>query len=791
MACGSPRAPSTRLHVEQLEDRQVLSAGAPTLGLAAPLPTTNLVTAPSFEEGLGNAWAVTGVSLARSTAQAHSGANSAFVSGRQQTWHGVNFQIPFTGATGDELAFSAWVRLQTGPTQIVNLTLRQVDDLGERFIHVTHNEVSSNAWTEVRGGVQMDIAGRLRELTLLVEGPAVGTNFFVDDVTIGPFQWRTAADARIEQIRKGNANVRVVDQFGQPIPGTTIEIRQTRSDFAFGSAINNNVLTNPAYADFAKRAFDWATVEYEATWPSNEPTRGIQTHSIADAIIDWARQNGLQLRGHHLVDSQQGPSWLRGLSTMDILAEVDQRLIDALGHYQGDFAQWDVVNEMLSGRFYQDSVGAWFNPWVYLRTKQIDPSVQLFTNEFNIIEGSLVEEYKDLIRALQSYGVTIDGVGVQSHLPGRVEPFTMLSRLDSLAELGLPIWSTEFDVAAKDEWARADEIEKYLRLAYSHPGVEGVMLWDFFAGSASRDPNRALMDADGRINAAGQRYLALRQEWSTRLSPRVLTSDAVSFRGFLGTYEAILTLPDGSKLTQTFQLDSNGTNDITLTQTLRPRLISTSSSIAWFNEPYPFTMITLDHLGQANMNPGSFTYEIDWNNDGSFETTWAGNSLAPTSGTFHDFGFQSFSYRVRDGRGAYSDVGQTTVWVAGYIVLQDADYPDFFHLIWIGTPGNDSITLRPSATGGVLAEITQIDGVSISRTSRFEKVNGVVLAIGVDGVDTISNLAGIPVAPEPSRTSASDGSSTGTSSSLDPTLLSPEHVDLLIAKNDEHEDFLF
>ena len=52
--------------------------------------------------------------------------------------------------------------------------------------------------------------------------------------------------------------------------------------------------------------------------------------------------------------------------------------------------------------------------------------------------------------------------------------------MDVMSEAGLPIWITELDYPNKDRNARADGYEVALRLYYSHPNIEGIMLWGFW-----------------------------------------------------------------------------------------------------------------------------------------------------------------------------------------------------------------------------------------------------------------------------------------------------------------------
>ena len=49
-------------------------------------------------------------------------------------------------------------------------------------------------------------------------------------------------------------------------------------------------------------------------------------------------------------------------------------------------AHWDVLNEPLHGSFYDGRLGASILPWMFNRTAALDPSAQLFVNDFNTIE---------------------------------------------------------------------------------------------------------------------------------------------------------------------------------------------------------------------------------------------------------------------------------------------------------------------------------------------------------------------------------------------------------------------
>lgn len=69
-------------------------------------------------------------------------------------------------------------------------------------------------------------------------------------------------------------------------------------------------------------------------------------------------------------------------------------------------------------------------------------------------------------------------------------------RLDKVAEAGLKIWATELTVDAADEHKKAAALENLLTVFFSHPAVEGVILWHFWDGS-NWHQNEALFNGPG------------------------------------------------------------------------------------------------------------------------------------------------------------------------------------------------------------------------------------------------------------------------------------------------------
>lgn len=361
--------------------------------------------------------------------------------------------------------------------------------------------------------------------------------------SVGPLEadWRSDANARIEQIRKRDVRIIVADRYGVRVANAEVGADQTRHAFAFGSAINTNVLGNPSYADFFTSHFEWAVFENEAKWFMNELQRDFVTFASANALVAFCQDNGILIRGHNVfwAKEEYTPPWCRSLPESELREEVDERLDDAVSHFDGAFLHWDVNNEMLDGDFFRRRLGADIEPYMFARTKEIDPDVLTFTNEYSIIAGSAArtDAYIAMIRSLEARGGPVDAIGVQGHFWGStVDPVAILARLDQLAVLEKPIWVTEYDVVDPNEETRADKLENLYRAAFSHPAVHGILMWGFWAGSHWRGEDAAIVDLDWTVNAAGRRYEALLQEWTTHESGLTGADGSFAYRGFQGTY---------------------------------------------------------------------------------------------------------------------------------------------------------------------------------------------------------------------------------------------------------------
>jgi GH35 family endo-1,4-beta-xylanase len=345
-------------------------------------------------------------------------------------------------------------------------------------------------------------------------------------------------------------------------------VRQTKHRFAFGTAINNGNIAKPQYASFIKTNFEWAVMENESKWHANEPSQSNITYTSANNLTNFCFTNGIKLRGHCLfwaVDSSV-QSWVTNLSNAGLLVALTNRLNSAVNHFKGTFGAWDVNNEMLHGNFYGNRLGNWVNPWMFHQAQALNTNLQLFVNDYNVVSGGETDAYKRQIQSLLASNAPVGGIGCQGHFGSTVDPTLTEQRLDSLAQLGIPIWITEYDSLNADENVRADNLETLYRMAFSKPAVDGIMMWGFWAGSHWRGSNAAIVNLDWSLNAAGRRYQSLLKEWTTLTNGVADSAGSFSFRGFHGSYDITITSPGGLPTSRQITLDPGaGTNLVTFT----------------------------------------------------------------------------------------------------------------------------------------------------------------------------------------------------------------------------------
>ena len=324
--------------------------------------------------------------------------------------------------------------------------------------------------------------------------------------TLGCFQVLgfTAGGSELdESVRKVRTGVLVIEA----PPGVEVRVEQQRHDFWFGAALASQVFTGGVSKEDAARYkkvflenFNAAVTENALKWHAMERRRGEVDYSAVEAILRWTKQHGIPLRGHNIfwgVPNQVQP-WLKTLDDATLRATLKARALDVGRRYRGQFAEYDLNNEMLHGNYYEQRLGPEITRDMALWVRQEDPAAVLFLNDYDILSGRRVNDYIAQIRKFLDQGVPIGGIGVQGHIHGEsFDRAALKDALDKLAQFKLPIRVTEFNfpgqrskyygkrtgrLTDEEERAKAKNLADYYRICFAHPAVQGILMWGFWEG---------------------------------------------------------------------------------------------------------------------------------------------------------------------------------------------------------------------------------------------------------------------------------------------------------------------
>ena len=322
-----------------------------------------------------------------------------------------------------------------------------------------------------------------------------------------------------------------------PVPITqTLGQLGDRAGIFMGTAVDMTALDNePTYRARVASEFSSVTPENVMKWQLVEPTRGVLDFTAADELVSFAQANHQRVRGHTLVWHNQLPTWLttgvaNGSITPDQLRDIlRQHILDEVGHFKGEVAQWDVVNEALNedgtlrSTIWLQQLGRGYIADAFRWAHEADPRAKLFYNDFNLESLSAKSDAAfALVQDLRSQGVHVDGVGIQGHLavqfpaPGTIQEnmkrFSDAGLLTELTEadarMVLPADATKLEAAAEAYRVMLDAC-----LLTRHCG--GVTVWGFtdlhswvpgvFSGQGAAD----ILDANYQPKPA---YNALRTD---------------------------------------------------------------------------------------------------------------------------------------------------------------------------------------------------------------------------------------------------------------------------------------
>ena len=165
------------------------------------------------------------------------------------------------------------------------------------------------------------------------------------------------------------------------------------------------------------------------------------------------------------------------------------------------------------GDTYENRFGSTFYRDIINHARTVVPAgMPLWINEDAILAGgSRANEYERIIQLLNSQGAAPDGIGFQGHFiddyNGIQTPEHVYSQLERFSNLSSRLRITELDVdVSDDENRQADLLHVYTKVAFSHPNLEAITYWGFWAGAHWRGNDGAWYRQDWSEKPAVDAY---------------------------------------------------------------------------------------------------------------------------------------------------------------------------------------------------------------------------------------------------------------------------------------------
>jgi endo-1,4-beta-xylanase len=233
----------------------------------------------------------------------------------------------------------------------------------------------------------------------------------------------------------------------------------------YGAAVRSDALaSDTSYRAAIVANCQIIVPEGEMKWPDIHPARGEYRFEKADALMDFARQNKIEVRGHTLAWYGAMPAWTDAIASR---IEAERELVDhietVVSRYRGAIPSWDVVNEplvdwpedatSLRPSIWTKRLGPDYLPIALRATAATDPDTRLVVNEYDVeFKGPRFAARRkallQLLRSLRDRDVPLHGVGLQAHLfaDRAIDRDALQAFLAEITALKLDVLITELDV---------------------------------------------------------------------------------------------------------------------------------------------------------------------------------------------------------------------------------------------------------------------------------------------------------------------------------------------------------
>ncbi|KAL4117338.1 hypothetical protein PRIC2_011329 [Phytophthora ramorum] len=205
-------------------------------------------------------------------------------------------------------------------------------------------------------------------------------------------------------------------------------------------------------------------------WDATEKTQNVFSFDSGDAVVALAKEMGAKVRCHTLTWHSQTPQWIQSLSKEKMLSALENHITKVMTHFGDSCYAWDVANEVMGDNaqmrdsFWYTTTGMDFLSTAFKTANSVKKSLglktKLYYNDYNTntINAKSTAVFK-MIKGLLDDGITVDGVGFQSHFgyADTASSADQVANFERFTALGLDVALTEVDVTASSSAPSAEE----------------------------------------------------------------------------------------------------------------------------------------------------------------------------------------------------------------------------------------------------------------------------------------------------------------------------------------------
>ena len=381
--------------------------------------------------------------------------------------------------------------------------------------------------------------------------------------------WRREAFRRIEEHRKNNLTVNVVDEAGNPIEGAEVKADMFRHEFEWGICVTHyevgpeNIVSDNGYPNWGDNFQELVlNMGFNVMVEGNSlKAASVNPHWAADSA-NWAKKHDMEVRQHLLfwelenlsktfLQEHRESNWNLKEVDQDVIRKRLEEEINRLASFGNTMQanEVDVVNEVIARnaqimRYLGfDETKRWFN-----MARQIMPNTRLFVTETNT--GNR-DPYKDstimftqYLDYLKEIGCEFDSVGVQGHAGDANNPAHIIEAFDLVGQYTDKINMTEYDMGTQKESEKPLFLRDNIIAAYSHPKVTGIIMWQPVEGGS---PDRGThFNQDGSLKQPDYDYWMqyVMGEWLTKETFNTDAEGKGTIRGHRGRYNVTVKVGD-------------------------------------------------------------------------------------------------------------------------------------------------------------------------------------------------------------------------------------------------------